>query len=97
MVGASRSKRTSRPPRKPTNRERASAHLEAAIAQMRHFDKIRVPYFQMLMARARHHKPSPADATREIVRLPGNPMRRYVRGAGAAVDPVPPQQETLMP
>ena len=78
-------------------RERASTYLEAAIAQMRHFDKVRVPYFQMLMAQARHHKPGPADATREIVRLPGNPLLRYIRGAGAAVDPVPPQQEKLIP
>ena len=78
-------------------RDRASAHLEAAIAQMRHFDKVRVPYFQMLMAQARHHKPGTGDATREIVRLPGNPMLRYVRGAGAAADPVPPQQEKRIP
>lgn len=74
-------------------RERASAHLDAAIAQMRHFDKVRVPYFQMLLAQARHHKPGPAEATREIVRLPGNPLLRYVGGANAAVDP--PQQENL--
>lgn len=75
-------------------RERAGAHLEAAIAQMRHFDKVRVPYFQMLLTQARHHKPGPTDATREIVRLPGNPMLRYVRGV-AAVDPAHPQQEKL--
>jgi hypothetical protein len=76
-------------------RERASAHLEAAIAQMRHFDKVRVPYFQMLLTQARHNKPGPTDATREIVRLPGNPMLRYVRGVGAAVDPAHPHQEKL--
>ena len=40
-------------------RECASSYMEAAIAQMRHFDKVRVSYFQMLMAQARHHKPDP--------------------------------------
>ena len=62
---------------------------------MRHFDKVRVPYFQMLLARARHDKPGASDATREIVRLPGNPMLRYVRGNTAADDPVQPHQEEL--
>jgi len=77
-------------------RERAGVHLEAAIAQMRHFDKVRVPYFQMLLTQARHHKPGPTDLTREIVRLPGNPMLRYVRDASVAVDPAQPKQEKLI-
>ena len=76
-------------------RERAGVHLEAAIAQMRQFDKVRVPYFQMLLAQARHHKPGPDDATREIVRRPGNPLLRYVRGTPAADDPAHPHQESL--
>jgi len=78
-------------------RERASAHMEAAIAQMRHFDKVRVPYFQALLAQARHRKPTDNDPSREIVRLPGNPLLRYVRGTTAAVDPVQPHQEKLIP
>lgn len=76
-------------------RERASVHLEAAITHMRHFDKVRVPYFQMLLAQARHQKPRSQDPTREIVRLPEDPLLRYARGADAADDPVPPQQEML--
>ena len=77
-------------------RERASTHLEAAIAQMRHFDKVRVPYFQMLLAQARHHKPGTTEeAAREIVRRPGNPLLRYVRGDKATVDPTHPHQEKL--
>lgn len=78
-------------------RERASVHMEAAIAQMRHFDKVRVPYFQALLAQARHRKPTDNDPSREIVRLPGNPLLRYVRGTTAAVDPVQPHQEKLIP
>jgi transposase len=77
--------------------DQANASLEAAIAQMRQFDKVRVPYFQMLLAQARHHKPRSPQAVREIVRQPGNPLLRYVRGASAAVDPVNPQQESLKP
>jgi len=68
-------------------RERASVSMEAAIAQMRHFGKVRVPYFQALLAQARHQKLAHTDPNREIVRLPGNPLLRYVRGAAAAVDP----------
>jgi hypothetical protein len=78
-------------------RDRASVHMEAAIAQMRHFDKVRVPYFQALLAQARHRKPTDNDPSREIVRLPGNPLLRYFRGVTAAVDPVQPHQEMLIP
>jgi len=62
---------------------------------MRRFDKDRVPYFQILLAQARQHKSVTADVTRQIVRRPGNPMLRYVRGGAAADDPVDPNQETL--
>ena len=75
-------------------RERASTHLVAAIAQMRHFGKVRVPYFQMLLEQARHRKPGTTkEAAREIVRRPGNPLLRYVRGDNATVDPTHPHQE----
>ena len=74
-------------------REEAGRHMEAAIAQMRRFDKVRVPYFQMLLAQARQPKPSTAEVGRQIVRRPGNPMLRYVRGNTAAGDPVHPTQE----
>ena len=76
-------------------REQASVHIETAIAQMRHFDKVRVPYLQMLLAQARHQKAGTNDAAREIVRLPGNPMLRYVRGNTTADDPAHPHQEKL--
>jgi hypothetical protein len=77
-------------------RERAGVHMEAAIAHMRHFNKIRVPYFQMLLAQARHYKQTNIEAKREIVRLPNNPMLRYIRGTSAAVDPDPSPQEKLL-
>jgi len=73
--------------------ERASAHIEAAIAHMRHFNKVRVPYFQALLAQARNQKPGANALERDIVRLPGNPMLRYV--GGAAADPDHPKQEKL--
>jgi hypothetical protein len=78
-------------------REQASLHIEAAIAHMRHFNKVRVPYFQALLAQARHQKPGTNNLLREIVRLPGNPMLRYVRDTLAAVDPAHPNQEMLKP
>src|SRR6185436_236650 len=34
--------------------ERGSAHIAAAITHMRHFNTVRVPYFQSLLAQARH-------------------------------------------
>jgi hypothetical protein len=75
--------------------EQGSAHIEAAIAHMRHFNKVRVPYFQALLAQARHQKPGASILARDIVRLPGNPMLRYV--GGAAADPVHPNPEFLKP
>ena len=74
--------------------EPASLRIEAAIAQMRHFEKIRVPYFKGLLAQSRHQKPGATDPSRQIVRVPGNPMLRYVCGSPAA-DLVHTNQENL--
>jgi len=61
-----------------TSRELAIPRIEGAIAQMRRFNKVRVAYFQALLIQARRVSPQiSADAAREIVRLPGNPMLRY--------------------
>ncbi len=62
---------------------------------MRHFNKVRVPYFQSLLAQARHQKVDLDPLGRDIVRMPGNPMLRYV-GASTA-DSVHPNPETLKP
>ena len=65
--------------------ELASARIASAITTMRRYNRIRVPYFQALLAQARkqalHH-----EEGREIVRRPGNPMLRYAVGADQAVD-----------
>jgi hypothetical protein len=60
--------------------ELASARIVTAIATMRRFDKIRVPYFQALLAQAKKAAIAP-DAGRESVRRAGNPMLRYADGA----------------
>jgi hypothetical protein len=65
-------------------REVAAPRIERAIDQMKRFNKIRVPYFQELLAAARKQKNKP-DATREIVRKPGNPMLRYSGGEASAI------------
>ena len=74
--------------------ELASERIAAAIATMRRYNRIRVPYFQALLAQARKQALQPA-AGREIVRRPGNPMLRYVAGAALHADAtllsVPPQ------
>jgi len=75
--------------------EPPSVRIEAAIAQMRHFEKVRVPYFKGLLAQSRHQKPGAADPSRQIVRVPGNPMLRYVRGSLAADPAVHTNQENL--
>jgi transposase len=76
-----------------TSRESAIVRIEAAIAQMRRFNKIRVAYFQECLRKERRQKILP-DAAREIVRLPGNPMLRY--GVIASGDGAEPQtQEKL--
>ena len=67
----------------------------AAITHMRHFNKVRVPYFQGLLAQARHQKADLDPLGRDIVRMPGNPMLRYVGGDTA--DCVHPNQEKLKP
>jgi transposase len=76
--------------------ELASARIVTAIATMRRFDKIRVPYFQALLAQAKKAAIVP-DAQREIVRRSGNPMLRYAEGAAmsdVSVLPLPSSQET---
>jgi len=60
--------------------EVASARIVTAIATMRRYNKIRVPYFQALLAQARKAAIVP-QAGREIVRRAGNPMLRYADGA----------------
>jgi hypothetical protein len=64
-----------------TGREPAVARIEAAIAQMRRFSKIRVSYFMASLANFRkteaQQKSNSSD--REITRKPNNPMIRYTR------------------
>ena len=80
-------------------REVASARIAAAIATMRRYNKVRVPYFDALLTRARKQALKPQQG-REIVRRPGNPMLRYLGGAAlstAAADDLSttPAQENL--
>lgn len=74
----------------------ASVRIAAAIASMRRYHKFRVPYFQALLEQARKQTLQP-QAGRDIVRRPGNPMLRYVAGAGAgevaAVPSTSPQEK----
>jgi transposase len=75
--------------------EVASARIVTAIATMRRFDKIRVPYFQALLAQAKKAAIVP-DGEREIVRRAGNPMLRYADGAAmsdVSILPLPSSQE----
>jgi transposase len=75
----------------------ASGRIVAAIATMRRYNKIRVPYFDALLTQARKRAVQP-DAGREIVRRPGNPMLRYVGGAALSATeatPSTPAQENL--
>ncbi len=70
--------------------EAAVPKIVAAVAEMRHLGRIRVPLFAELLARP---VSSPAiDGERDIVRRPGNPLLRYA----AATDPVPSPQEALL-
>jgi hypothetical protein len=73
--------------------ELASQRILAAIATMRRFDKIRVPYFQALLAQARKTAVVP-DPEREIVRWAGNPMLRYADGAAMSDVGVTPLHRT---
>jgi transposase len=70
--------------------ERASQHIAAAIVSMRRYDKIRVPYFQALLAQARKNSIT-AEPAREIVRRAGNPMLRYA--SDVAICTHPPQEK----
>lgn len=75
-----------------TDCEAATPRIEAAIKTMRRFGKIRVGYFQELLAHERKQAIRPEQArAREITRLPGNPMIRY-SGDGSSNQN---QQETL--
>jgi hypothetical protein len=79
--------------------ELASERIATAIASMRRYNKLRVPYFKALLDQARKQALQP-EAGRDIVRRPGNPMLRYVVGAVASgADAVPvtatSTQETL--
>jgi hypothetical protein len=58
----------------------ASVHIGTAIATMHRYNRIRTPYFQELLKKARQQSMNP-QPTREIVRRPGNPFLRYVGGA----------------
>ena len=60
--------------------ELASVRIAAAIAAMRRYNRIRVPYFKDLLAQARKQSMN-SQVERDIVRKPGNPMLRYVGGA----------------
>lgn len=69
--------------------ELASDRIATAIATMRRYNRIRVPYFQDLLAQARKQSMTP-PTERDIVRRPGNPMLRYVGGAALqATDELP--------
>lgn len=57
----------------------ASVRINAAIAQMCHFDKVRVPYVQGLVAQSGHQTSGAGDPARGIVRT-RNPLLRSVRG-----------------
>jgi len=79
--------------------ELASERIAAAIASMRRYNRIRVPYFKALLDQMRRQALQP-QAGREIVRQPGNPMLRYAAGVASNigdVDPLPsiPTQETF--
>ena len=80
--------------------ELASARIATAIGTMRRYNKIRVPYFQALLAQARKAALLP-EPGREIVRRPGNPMLRYAGGAAVSAEPdlftQPSPQESLKP
>jgi hypothetical protein len=58
----------------------------AGIATMRRYNKVRVPYFQALLAQARKVTVVPS-AEREIVRRAGNPMLRYAGNAAVSAAP----------
>lgn len=59
-----------------TSHELATPRIEQAIKSMRHFNKIRVAYFQEFLKFLRKQNLAP-DQEREITRLPNNPMIRY--------------------
>jgi hypothetical protein len=68
--------------------EVASERIAAAIAMMRRYNRIRVPYFKDLLMQARKQSID-TQAGRDIVRKPGNKMLRYVGGAALQAADVP--------
>jgi hypothetical protein len=54
---------------------------------MRRYDKIRVPYFQALLAQARKNSIT-TEPARDIVRRAGNPMLRYARDVALSAHPL---------
>ena len=73
--------------------ELAGQRIAQAVATMRRYNKVRVPYFQALLAQARKSNVQP-DTDRQIVRRAGNPMLRYaditaVSDAGVISTPSP--------
>lgn len=65
--------------------ELASERIAQAIAMMRRHQKIRVPYFQALLAQARKTAVVP-DTDRQIERRAGNPFLRYANGGAVNAD-----------
>lgn len=75
--------------------ELASQRIASAITTMRRYDKIRVPYFQALLAQARKAPVAP-DVDRHIERRAGNPLLRYANGGAVNAEsriPTPSPQE----
>ncbi len=66
----------------------AGERIAAAIATMRRYNRIRVPYFKDLLMQARKQAID-TQAGRDIVRKPGNKMLRYVGGATLQAADVP--------
>jgi transposase len=75
--------------------ELANERIAYAVAMMRRHEKIRVPYFQALLAQARKSA-NKSDADRQIERRAGNPFLRYANGGAVNADsrtPTPSLQE----
>jgi hypothetical protein len=75
--------------------ELANTRIAAAIAMMRRYNRIRVPYFKDLLMQARKEAKNP-QAERDIVRKPGNKMLRYVGGAALQATDVPSNHPTAV-
>jgi hypothetical protein len=73
---------------KDAGHEVAGTRIATAIASMRRYNRVRVPYFKDLLAQARKQAQN-SQADREIVRKPGNKNLRYVGGAALQATDVP--------